>query len=224
MSKPITDPQGTPAPDTKPEASPEPETVAEKPKTNTDDLPPEALKARLDRERDAGLKQALSELGVTDIKDAKASLDAYKKIQQEQMSESDRLRAERDELAIKAKRADEYHAVVSEQAASALSSLTEAQRETVAQIAGDDPVNQLRVVTQLRASGLLGSKPDHKPPMPAPASTAPAQSAPAPGATTEQEKALSTYESLQKQNPVEAARYFQRNMSAIGTARQARSA
>lgn len=220
--------QGTPAHEAKP-ATPELTASAaspapDKPKIQTDDLPPEALKARLERERDAGLKQALQELGVEDIKDAKKALDAYKKLQLEQMSETERLRAERDELAKRAARADEYSKLVSDQAIAALSSLTETQRETVAQIAGDDPVSQLKVVTQLRASGLLGSKPDPKPPMPAPASTAPAQSAPAPAATTEQEKALSTYESLQKQNPVEAARYFQRNITAISAARQAQSA
>jgi len=219
MSKPIADPQGTPAPETKPEPTPKPEPAAEKPKTSTDDLPPEALTARLKREHEAGLKEALRELGVENIKDAKVALDAYKKLQHESMTEAERIRTERDEYKSKAEKADEYAKVVSEQATAALSSLTEAQTETVTKLAGDDPVRQLQVVTQLRASGMLGSPPPEPKKMAAPASTAPPQSAPAPTATTEQQQALSTYESLKARNPVEAARYHQRHYAAISAAR-----
>jgi hypothetical protein len=74
-----------------------------------DELPPEALKERLARERGAGAKEAeaalAAKLGMTPEAAAKA-LEEYQKLQDSTKTEQQRLQEERDALKPKASRAD----------------------------------------------------------------------------------------------------------------------
>lgn len=188
-----------------PAPPPEPTAPAEAKGPKASDLPPEALAARLEREREAERKRVLAELGVENVDSGKAALEAYRKAQREQLSEVERLRIEREELAKKASQADQLTAIVKLQADAALSAISEQQRAAVQRMAGDDPAKQLQVLTSLREGGFLTVATSGA--VPAPATTAPPPSAPS-TVTPPNPDRLSAYESLLARNPMAAAKYM----------------
>ena len=181
------------------------------------DKEPSWLKGRLDRERDSVTKTLLRELGVTDVKDAKAAVEELKKLRDAQRSEEEKLRLRNAELEPAAKQLESYRAFASAQAEEALSSLTEEQKSVVMSLAGDDPI---KLITAVRAfkSMAPATAPAAKPLAP-PASTSAASPSPPPAATaTENHRA--TYERLKATNPLRAAEYRLRHLHEISSAYQ----
>lgn len=194
-----------------------------KPHTAAADLPPEALKARLDSAKEAARRELLTELGVSDPKDVKASLAELKTRRDAEKTESERLAARVAELEGKAAKAEHATQVAARRAAAELASLTDAQRAYVAKAAGDDPLRQLETIDTLRETGLLtappavpapaqtpGAAPAAAPPTP-PATTAPTAGAPPPSGTVSPVDHKATFDSLRKSNPVVAAAYARRH-------------
>lgn len=176
-----------------------PAPVVEQPKD------PNWLPARLERER----KAMLRDLGVEDVKDAKAALEELRKRQDAEKSENERLRAENERYRAEAAKAAEYHAALKLKAETELKSLTDDQREAVLSLTGDDPAKTLTAIEKLRGA--------FKAPVaaPPPATTAPPASAPKAATSSEGESYSATYDRLQKENPAMAAAFLTRNYAAI---------
>ena len=221
----MTESNGTPASTEQaatPAAAPATAPAAAKPRTNADDLPPDALKARLDSAKETGRKEEraalLAELGITDTKDAKASLAELKRRQDAEKTETERLAARVAELEGKAAKADHAAQVAARRAAAELSGLTDAQRSYIAKAAGDDPLRQLETIDSMREAGLLAAPaaaaPSATPPAAAPtppaapqlANTSPPPNAPMPGQVSPVDHAA-VFESLRQTNPILAANY-----------------
>lgn len=205
------DAQGTVAPTTTPEtATP---AAPDKPRVQAADLPPEALKARLDAAKETARREMLAELGVSDPKDVKAALAELKKRQDAERSEVERLTAQTKELEGKASRADTYAAVIAGRASAELAALDEKARGFVTAEAGDDPARQLATIDRMRASGLLSSTPPAPAPAaapaapPKPADTAPRPNAPPEAGSVAKADIRATYDRLQAENPFAAASF-----------------
>jgi hypothetical protein len=206
------------------------------------DMTPEQLKARLDEERQKGAAKAKQEaeatylkaLGVTNIDEAKAKIEAQKKLEEEKLSELQRRDKAIEELKPKAERASALESVVKRQADAELAKLTDPQRAAVQRLAGDDPVkvwDALEVLAPTWASVApaappAATAPAAPKPLPAAATTMPAPRAPSP--TNPQqvtESPLATWERLTaEQKPHLAAVYYLQNSAAIIAAQNARSA
>jgi hypothetical protein len=206
--------QGTAAPATTTETTAA--AAPEKPRVKADDLPPEALKARLDSAKEAARRELLSELGVADPKDAKAALAELKTRREAELSELERANVRVKELEGKAAMADAFGTVITNRATAELAALNEKARAFVTAEAGADPAKQLATIDRLRATGLLETAAPAVTPASAPAATAPATTAPRPAAPPEagrvtQADARATYERLQTENPFAAAAFAERH-------------
>ncbi len=189
-----------------------------------DDQNPPWLKGRLDRERDTVTRQLLAELGVTDAKDAKASIDALKKLQEAQKTEEQRLREQAARVQPLESEVASLKAAVAAQAAETLAALTDAQRAAVRDIAGDDPAAQLRTIVNLRKSGMLAAPASATTqqapaPVPPPASTTAAPAAPTSGGISPPNH-LQTWMEMRKTNPILAAHYRVRYAAEITAAQK----
>lgn len=171
---------------------------------------PQWLGARLDRERKAVLKQ----LGVENVEDAKAAIEELRKRRDSEKSESEKLRAELDAATKLAIRAKELEGVIAGQASAAVAALTDAQREAVLKLSGDDPSAVLRAIEALRPTWAAAAPaaPPSAPVKQAPLSTSAATPSPAPSAS-EAENHKATYERLLKQDPQLAGKYRLNNWS-----------
>lgn len=193
----------------------------DKPRVKADELPPDALKARLEAEAEKTRRAVLAELGVTDTKDAKAALDELKKRRDAEKTEQERLTARVAELEAQAARAGALSTIIAGRAASELGALSDKTRAYVTAEAGDDPARQLATIDRMRASGLLDAAPVAPPAAPAPAppatpaapavrDTLPSRGAPADAATGATVDHRAEWERLQKINPIAAAAYGNR--------------
>lgn len=187
----------------------------------TDPTEPAWLKGRLDRERDAGRKEALRDIGVEDPKNAKDAIAELKKRREADLSEQERLRAENAVLATKASRADVLEQVVAVKAAAEMKALSDEQRAAVSSIAGEDSGAQLKTIEALRPTWAARPAAAAAAPIAAPANTATAAPAPAPS-TAPTDNVLATYEALQQRNPIAAAQYRLAHWDAYSKAKNAR--
>lgn len=135
------------------------------------------LKERLDRARETEQKKLLSALGVDDLNAAKAALKAQREREEEQMSLEQRLSAVESERAKQTAQLERYRAAVEAQSESVMSDLTEAQRNAVLAVAGDDPAMRLQTVAALRPTWVTADPVEPIAP-PAPVNTAPPRSQP----------------------------------------------
>jgi hypothetical protein len=189
----------------------------EKPRVRADDLPPDALKARLEDAKRSAQRELLSHFGVTDVADVKAALEELRKRQDAEKSELERLRDQTAQLDGKAKKVDRYTDIITRRAMGEMESLTDSQRAAVKEIAGDDPAEQLRAVDILRktwaAREAEQKQPD--PPKPAPAAnTAPPASAPA-DETVSPTDHKAVWKQLQGNNPFAATHYLAEHYAEI---------
>lgn len=175
--------------------------------TGKQSTPPEAepawLAPRLERER----AKVLKDLGLESPEEAKKALEKIRAVEEAQKSDAQK----RGELesTLKAERAakQEMAAALDAYAKSQMGALTEAQRNAVAAVAGEDPAKQLKIIEALRptwASAAAPAAPAAPPPV---RDTAPAPAAPKDGAPSPLPDAKAIHEELQKTNPVLAARY-----------------
>lgn len=141
-----------PAPAQQPPAAPaSPPAQGEEYKAMT----PEQFKARLDGATSAGVKQALKELGFEKAEDAKARLDALKKLEDAQKTEAQKTAERIAALEPEAAKAKAYGETIAAYAESEFKALpAEAQALVTAQ-AGDDPHARLKTIAALRTSGVL---------------------------------------------------------------------
>jgi len=180
---------------------------------------PEWLGKRLGQAKknaeDGARKALLAELGVDNIDAAKARIAAAKAAEEATKTEIQKATERAAALEAEAGRAKVLSQIVNERASSEMSSLSDAQQQTVKDLAGDDPAAQLRTIDRLRKGGLLGittvsapaapaapiapapAAPAAPAPLAAPASTAPTAPAPAPAApNTAEDDIKKTYERL----------------------------
>lgn len=202
--------QSTQEPASPAQAAPAAAPTASTPEAEKD---PNWLPARLERERRSLLKQ----LGVEDVGSAQAALDELKKRRDAEKTETDRLRGQLAELESKAKRAAELETVIAARADVELKSLTDAQREAVMKLAGEDPSRLLSAIDALRPTwATQAPAPVAAPPQtqakPAPISTSPAGRGPSPEAS-EAEDVNATYARLAKTDPQQAAAFRLRHFS-----------
>jgi hypothetical protein len=151
----------------------------------------------------------LAELGVADAKDAKAALDAYKKLQDANKTEEQRLREAAARVSPLEQELAGYKAAFAAQAAESMAALTDVQKQAVMAIAGDDPTRQMQTIANLRKSGMLGpaqAAPATATPPPPPANTTAAPAAPSAAPTTTVNH-LAVYQEMLKTNPFDAAGY-----------------
>jgi hypothetical protein len=184
------------------------------PKPDNDEHP--WLPARLARKE----KEIAKRFGAETIEDLEARLAKLTKLEQESMSETEKLRARNAELEAAAKERDEYKATIGEQAKAALAGLTQEQREAVLDVA-ETPAKQLKAIEKLRATWVKPAEPQKV--VPAPASTTPTPSAPPGTSPSSGPDHLATWEGLQKTNQMAAALYLDKFQVQILEQKKARS-
>jgi len=206
-------PTQTPAISAQPEA---------KPRVMVDELPPEALKRRLEDEGNKVRREMLAELGVTDVSDVKTAMAELNKRRDSEKTETERLREQTAKLEGKAKQAERYGEIIKRRAIGEMASLKPQQIEAVKEIAGDDPAEQLRVIDIMRAkwgTDPLQSEAEVQAaaagkPKPPPETTAPARGAPPEQQLSETDHKR-VYEELKKSNPFAATEYLQRHYTDV---------
>lgn len=164
---------------------------------------PAWLAPRLERER----AKVLKDLGIESPEEAKRALEKIKQVEEAQKSDAQK----RGELesTLKAERAakQEMAAALDAYAKSQMGALTEAQRNAVAAVAGEDPAKQLKTIEALKPTWAGAAAPAAPAAPPPVKDTAPAPAAPKDGAPSAPPDAKAIHEELQRTNPVLAARY-----------------
>lgn len=163
---------------------------------------------RLERERNKILK----DLGVGSFEDAKKAVDAAKAADEAKKSAAEK--AAELELTLKSTKAEAQALAeaLGAYAKAQMGALTEAQRNAVAVVAGDDPAKQLKTIEALRSTWASAAAPAAPAAPPPVRDTATAPAAPKEGAapsTPPDAKAI--HEELKKTNPVLAARFALQN-------------
>lgn len=215
--------------------TPPTETTAAKPAPTTPgeewrDMSTEAFNKRLSGERLSGAKDVLKSLGLGSIEEAKSAIDKAKTLEQERMTETEKLRAQIKDLEPLKAKAETYAKTVAKLAGNALEGLKESERAYIKSIAGDDPVAQVEAIERAREFNLIGQSSaveDKKTETKTEAvadkhalakGTIPkSNNTPAkpPGVMTH----LQVYEDLKAKNPYTAAHYRQRHERAIAAER-----
>jgi hypothetical protein len=185
-----------------------PHSPVDKPRVQTDQLPPEALTQRLERERETAQKTLLTALGVTNIEEAKAAVDAAKKASESAKSDAEKLAS----LNLKMTDTEAALDIAIQQASSRL---TPEQKAAVDSIAGNHKPNWLRTLAALepvwKSSAPAAPTQPAAPVPPPPANTAPAVPPPPPAGPMSPVDHAATYAALQKTSPWDAAQYLVRN-------------
>lgn len=184
----------------KPAATPVPAKVPE-------DEKPSWLDARLERERAKILKDIGAE-SVDGVKKALADLrakeDAEKTAAQKAAELETSLKTTKAEKEAMAEALGAY-------AKTRLGALSEAQRNAVQAVAGDDPAKQLKTIEALSPTWASAAAPAAPTAQAAPKDTAPAPSAPKDSGNASPPDPKAVYDELAKTNPILAARYRAHN-------------
>lgn len=185
----------------------------------------EALNARIaqaKRSAEAETRAAvLKELGVDTLDTAKSRVAAAKKLEDDAKSELDKRDERIKQLEVTAGEVGSLRQAITERASDEMAALTtDAHREMVKGLAGDDAAKQLATISTLRKGGaftpsapVVDSK-TGKPAVPPPANTSAAGAAPPPASPTAPNH-KATLESLEKSNPMAAAHYALRHQGEI---------
>ena len=196
----------------------------------TDQQDPSWLAGRLERAKEAAMKDIARMLGVENLEKAKATLEAARKAEDERKTELQRLTERTVALEAAAKRAEQLEGVLSQRAEVELVGLTDAQRSAVLALAGEDKAAQLRAITALRptwqaasAASTAATTPSQADsastaaaaPRVAPASTSAATTQPASTSAQPTVDHKAEYSRLRATNPVFAAHYLQAYRSEI---------
>jgi hypothetical protein len=162
-----------------------------------DDQNPDWLNPRLERERSSFLKK----LGVSSFEDAKKAIDAA--LAQEESQKSAAQKAAELENSLKQAKSEQENLTkaLGAYAGAQMKTLTDAQRNAVAAVAGDDPALQLKTIEALRPTWASEAAPA------AVADSAPAPAMPKDGAASAPPDPKTIFVELKKTNPVLAARY-----------------
>lgn len=168
---------------------------------------PDWVGPRLERERAKFLK----DLGVDSLETAKAAIAANKA--KEEAEKTTAQKAAELESSLKATKAekDAMASALGTYAKGQMATLTEAQRNAVAAVAGDDPAKQLQTIEALKPTWASAAAPAAPAAQEKPKDTAPAPAAPKDGATSPPPDAKAIHAELKKTNPILAARFAQAN-------------
>jgi len=176
------------------------------------DLPPQALKDRLDHTRSKAEADLLARLGGGKAEDIAAKLKRLQEMEDASLSERERTEKQIAELRVEAAEAGRYRKMFGEQTAVELAALSEEQRAAVQAYAGEDPVEQHRMIRafHMAAGGapVAGTPAAGVVPPPVqPATTVPAGTAPAPasGLKTKAEE----WDDLRKRDPIAGQLFHQ---------------
>lgn len=179
--------------------------VAAAPSGSSDE--PAWIGQRLERERTKMLK----DLGVESLDDAKKALEQVRAVEEQKKSDAQKrgelestLKTEREEKKAMADALGAY-------AKSQMGSLTDAQREAVAAVAGDDPAKQLKTIEALKPTWASAAAPAAPAPAPKPKDTAVAVAMPKDGAPAGPPDAKAQFEEMKAANPIVAARFALQN-------------
>jgi hypothetical protein len=116
----------------------------------------EQLKGRLDEERAKGRNAVLKELGFEKYSDLQTALKLAKEMQDSQLSEREKLEQQIKELSPRAKRAEKYEKLLASVIAEQFSALPENVRTAIDEQAKEDPEERLRLMSVMKAAGLIG--------------------------------------------------------------------
>lgn len=173
-----------------------------KPHTTTDDLPPEALKARLEQAKSTARAELLAELGVADTDSAKAAIVAAKAADEAKKSDAQKLAELNTRVA-------SYEEALGAAVAMAVAQITPEQKAVIDTIAGTDRSVWLRTYNAMVPIMAKATAPA---PTPAPPNTSPTTPAPpAISNNTSPPDHAAVYRKLQQDNPFAAARYLQQH-------------
>lgn len=188
---------------------------AEKPPTAVGDLPDEALRQRLQREREKGAAEAraaqLKSLGVENEDELKAALKDRQERLDAEKSQADKLADITARHAETSKRAQRYETIIKARATAELADLTDEQRAAVESLAGDDPAETLKAITALRPTwGKPATKDDaaDEKPKPPPVDTAPSRNSAPNDDNTSPPDHKAVWEAMKAKNPIAAAGYY----------------
>jgi hypothetical protein len=192
----------------------------EKPRVLTEELPPEALKQRLEREAEKGRREGrtawLAENGFADEASAKKALEELAAKREAQKSAEERHAQLAEQHKKVAARATLAETVIAERLERELSSLTKEQREAVAKLSGDDKVAALRAIDALAATWAKPEqKPEEKPIEKKPSATAPSRNAAPKDNMESPPDHKAVWEDLQRTNPFKAGDYLRQHRDAI---------
>lgn len=195
-----------------PAVTPEPP----KPQVLVEQIPPDALKPRLEAAKATGRAELLRELGVSDPDQLKTALASIAAAAEAKKSDAEKLATHLAELErTRASLTDATTAVASVWATES-AKLTAEQLAAVDELAGNSVTAKVRALNVLRktwAAAPAAQAPvaptaqAPTAPIQTPASTAPTGGAPAPTGTSQTDH-KAVYEQLSKTNPVQAARYL----------------
>jgi len=183
------------------------------------DLPPAALKERLDQVRSKAAADVLSELGGAKIDDIKAKLVRLQELEDATLSDRERSEKQIADLRVQAAEAERYRKLFGEQTAVELAALSEEQRAAVQAYAGEDPVEQHRMIRAFHmASGAVAPvagtpASEVAPSFVPPATTVPAGTAPSPasGLKTKAEE----WAELRERDPIAGQLFHQQHAREI---------
>lgn len=184
---------------------------------------PEWLPQRLERAKSSAQSDLLRTLGVQSVDDAKALVEAARKLEEERKTEAQRVAERIAALEPKAKQADDLASKLGRYAEAELGKLSEPQRAAVLAIAGEDRARALDVIEALRPTWASASthveQAQHQQvaaPRPPPASTSAAtvaqSGAPAQSAQVDHK---AEYERIRGINPVLASQYLLAHVTEI---------
>ena len=182
------------------------------------DLPPQALKDRLDHTRSKAENDLLAKLGGGKAEDIAAKLKRLQELEDATLSDRERSEKQIAELRVQAAEAERYRKLFGEQTAVELAALSEEQRAAVQAYAGEDPVEQHRMIRAFHmAAGsapAAGTPPaEVAPSFVSPATTVPAGTAPLPASG--QKTKAEQWAELRERDPIAGQLYHQHNAREI---------
>lgn len=178
---------------------------------------PEWLPQRLERAKASAQSDLLRSLGVQSVDDAKALVEAARKLENERKTEAERFAEKLAALEPRAKQAEDYARKLGAYADAELSKLSEAQRAAVLGIVGDDKTRVLDTIEVLRPTWAVAPPvaPQQQAPAqvaapqrPPPASTSGATVHPSGAISPQQVDHRAEYERIKATHPVAAALYL----------------
>lgn len=184
----------------------------------------EALNKRLAEERDAHEKKVraavLKDLGVDKLEDAKAKLATATKLEQDKLSETEKLNLQIKELEPYKQSAERVGTRFKALVDGEFAKLPEAAQKAIDEHAGGDAEKRFDMIELMRKSGALDAlgKAGDPPKPPAPANNGPPSPPPTP---SNQPTAFQTWEEKKKTSPMAADIYYQANQREIERTRPA---
>jgi len=191
---------------------------------------PDWLNGRIAQAKQSERADLLKSLGVNTPEEAKAAIDAAKKVADANKTAEQRATDLGVQLAAEQAKTKQYEATLVARAKNELATLTEPQRLAVEALAGDDAGAQLLAIDTLRptwggASAPVAAPVAGAPRVAAPASTTAAPAAPAtnivPPTPTDH---AAVYDELKTRNPMAAANFYSAYHDQIAAARAAKRA